>query len=332
MARIVVGLVLCGMAAPAAAGDLDSWQAAADLVIRAEVVQVAAAGDAVTVVLDRTLAGPRPGSDRPEGRGDDRGRRPAGADDPGGPVPGFAGEERPPRALTFVPAPRPREPGLGDLPAWPDPVEGGGKGDRERWLVGDRAVLFLRRRADPGDGPPWESLAPRSALPSAENPLATADLDRYFGAAVPGGDRASREARAVEALRGGSPALVRHGGEVLAALAEEGPLGPTAIAAVVAAGTDREPLRRLGAVAALRGLSCREDRAAAALLERLAGDDDVEVAARARRAVAARCRTATEAGLAAGTEGMLVAGILVALGLLAGGRVLVRIRTPGPEA
>jgi hypothetical protein len=266
MRGIVFGLVLWVAAGRAAAGDdLDRWHRRADLVIRAEVVQVSAERDAVTVVLDRALRG-----------------------------------ERPPLALTFAPAT-----------------------SHEGWAPGDRAVLFLRHRLDPGEGPRWDSLATRDACPDAADPLAAAALDRYFSAPPVGAGRAAREARAVQALGGASPALARHGADALEALVKEGPLGETTLAAIEAAGRDRNPVRRLDAVAPLRGLACAGNGSAAALLGHLAGDVDVEVASLAREALAARCRERD------GGERRVPAaavGAVVALVLLAGGLASARSR------
>lgn len=296
MRGIGFGVAVLVAAVPvAAAEDLDRWHRLADLVIRAEVVQVSADGDAITVVLDQGLRG-----------------------------------ERPPLALTFAPAPGDAI-GLGDGPdatgaagTGPAPATGPG-GAPSFWRVGDRAVLFLRHRIDPGEGPRWDSLATRDASPDAADPLAAAALDRYFGAEPAGRDRAVREARAVQALGGASPALARHGARSLEALATEGPLEPGTVTAIVAAGHDRNPVRRLGAVAPLRALSCSGDDTAVALLGRLANDGDVEVAGLARQALATRCGKAM--GEESGSSGVaLIAGVLVGLGVLVGALALAHAR------
>jgi hypothetical protein len=209
--------------------------------------------------------------------------------------------ERPPLALTFAPAT-----------------------PRESWAPGDRVVLFLRHRVDPGEGPRWDSLAPRGASPDAADPLAAAALDRYFAAPPAGADRAAREERAVQALGGASPALARHGADVLEALVMEGPLGAATRAAIEAAGRDRNPVRRLDAVGPLRGLACAGEGSAAALLGRLAGDADVEVAALAREALVARCGKPETAP--ASRAPAVAVGAVVALGLLAGGLATARAR------
>lgn len=291
MRAIVVGVAVLAAAVPAAATeDLDRWHRRADLVIRAEVVQVSAEGDAVTVVLDRALRG-----------------------------------DRPPLALTFAPAPGDAAPDA-EAPEGADP-EAGARAEASAWRVGDRAVLFLRHRIDPGDGPRWDSLATHERSPAAADPLAAAALDRYFAAEPAGGDRAVREARAVQALGSASPALARHGARSLEVLAVEGPLAPETVAAIAAAARDPSPLRRLGAVTPLRGLACAGDDGAVALLGRLANDEDVEVVAVARQALANRCGDGPEE--AGGGRLAVLAGGLVGLGLLAGGLALARVRRAG---